>query len=97
MATALYSHLSNSPIVTGLEGASVCLHVIFDGVPGSDINDPGLWFDIYRAAEGVTTFPGGDGTSEAERCHIGCVSKIVDIAARRGVALDPSAVAYGGV
>ena len=85
-ASAIYSHLS-APIVTGVYSASVCLHIIFDGA-GSDINDPGLTFDVYRDPEA--------GESETERVHAGCVAVAVNIASRRGVILDPSAVEYGG-
>lgn len=85
MPSAIYSHLS-PPIATGVHSASVCLHIIFDGA-GADINDPGLTFDVYRDPAGAT---------ETECVHTGCVDVVVNIAGRRGVALDPANVEYGG-
>ena len=84
--SAIYSHLS-APIVTGVYTSNVSLHIIFDGA-GSDVNDPGLTFDVYRDPEA--------GESEIERVHAGCIAQVVNIAGRRGVALDPANVEYGG-
>ena len=98
--SAIYSHLRD-PIVSGVYSASVSLHIIFDGA-GTEINDPGLSFDVYRSGTDpetgawLTVFPGGDGTTEAERVHAGCVAVAVEIARRRGVELDPANVEYGG-
>lgn len=85
--SAIYSHL-RAPVPTGVYQASVSLYIIFDGA-GEEINDPGLTFDVYRDPDA--------GPGEADRVHVGCVAQVVNIAGRRGVILDPSAVEYGGV
>ena len=85
-SSAIYSHLS-APVPTGVYSASVSLHIIFDGA-GSEVNDPGLTFNVYRNPEA--------GETEADKVHAGCVAVAVNIAGRRGVALDPANVEYGG-
>lgn len=106
MTAALYYHKQatpegNSPQMVDEGTSHVCLHIVFEDA-GSDIDDSGLWFNVYRSGQNeegqwLTVFDGGDGTSEAERAHIGCRNKIVDIADRRGFTIDPADVTYGGV
>jgi hypothetical protein len=106
MVTAVYAHKQgtaegSSPILEG-ESYGVCLHITFDGVPGGDINDPGLWFhNVWRSGqteEGawMTIFPPGDGTSDIERAHLGCVARIKQIASSRGVELETSDITCAG-
>lgn len=100
MPSAMYSHIT-PPVVLNPGTSSVCLHIVFEDA-GADINDPGLSHEVYRSGQDpdtgswLTVFPPGDGTSEVERAHLGCVGLIRSIALRRGYEIEPGDVTYGG-